>query len=379
MNELARLVLVAAVLLTLPLGSGFRASASSPIRVGILREQEQVTVRSDRPIELSDTSLQRIVLAPGSYEIRPSADAIEVSGSGRFVGVIRLAPAEGARLHVGNRTYRGLIEIRSTSAGRLTVVNELDLEEYLYGVLKMEVDPRWPAEALKAQAVAARTLALYSLGRYQREGYDVRATTETQVYAGVTAEDPRTTAAVEATRGEIMTFQDRPIFAAFHSDSGGHTESSEHVWGGRYVYLKGVPDPYSAGAPSQQWMVRLDLWVFEERLRRAGRSVAGIISIELAELSPSGRVQSVRITSATGTLTLKGTELRSILGAEHLKSTLFSVRLLPDEQPAVELRGRGAGHGVGMSQWGARGHALLGRGYQEILRYYYSGVSFETR
>ncbi|MBI2247435.1 MAG: SpoIID/LytB domain-containing protein [Armatimonadetes bacterium] len=379
MNELARLVLVAAVLLTLPPGSGFRASASSPLRVGILREQEHVTVRSDRPVELSDTSLQRIVLAPGSYEILPSADAIEVSGAGRFIGLIRLAPAQGARLHVGNRTYRGMIEIRSTPARRLTVVNELGLEEYLYGVLKMEVDPRWPAEALKAQAVAARTLALYSLGRYQREGYDVRATTETQVYAGVAAEDPRTTAAVEATRGEIMTFQDRPIFAAFHSDSGGHTESSEHVWGGRYVYLKGVPDPYSAGAGSQRWMVRLDLGVFEERLRRTGRPVTSIMSIELAELTPSGRVQSIRITSGTGTVTLKGTELRSILGADQLKSTLFSVRFRPDDPSAVEFIGRGAGHGVGMSQWGARGHALLGRGYQEILRYYYSGVSFETR
>ena len=361
------------LLLLVPPAPALRASAIS-IRVGILREQERVALQSDRLIELTDATLQRTVLAAGAYEVSAPGGAIEIAGVGRFEGPLRLIPAQGARLQIAGRPYRGIIEIRPTPAGRLTVINELDLEDYLYGVVKMEVDPRWPAEALKAQAVAARTLALYSLGRYQREGYDVRATTETQVYGGVAAEDARTTAAVDATRGVIITFAGRPIFAAFHSDSGGHTESSEYVWGGRYAYLKGVPDPYNT--PPQRWMASLDLAVLEDRLRRAGKFIGGIESIEVAETSPSGRAQSVRILSGAGALTVKSTELRSLFGADLLKSTLFSVRLV-DEQ--VEFVGRGAGHGVGMSQWGARGQALLGRGYQEILRYYYSGVSFDTR
>src|SRR5437867_1884521 len=139
--------------------------------------------------------------------------------------------------------------------------------------------------------VAARTLALQSLGRFASEGYDVRATTDTQVYGGISAEDPRTTAAVEETRGEIMTYEGRPIFAAYHSDSGGYTESSEVVWGGRYPYLQAVPDPYSTGAPNHEWIVRLEVPAFEERLRRAGRSVNGITGIEVAETTRSGRVE----------------------------------------------------------------------------------------
>src|SRR2546428_12314897 len=131
---------------------------------------------------------------------------MEVAGAGtRFENAIRLSPTEGGRLYIGIRPYRGLLELRRTASGRLTVINEVDLEEYLYGVLKMEVDPEWPAEGLKDQAVAARTLALQGMGRFGSEGYDVRATNDTQVYGGISAEDTRTTADVGDTRGESMT------------------------------------------------------------------------------------------------------------------------------------------------------------------------------
>jgi len=368
--------LAAAILLLalLPAGSA-RGAVSPTVRVGILREQERVVVMSDRPIEVFSAGA-RTVLAAAAYEITPSGSGVEIGGAGVFADPLRLAPAPGARLFVAIRPYRGLLEIRRTPAGRLTLINELDLEEYLYGVLKMEVDPRWPLEALKAQAVAARTLAISSLGRFQAEGYDLRATTDSQVYAGVVAEDPRTTAAVDATRGEIIVFQGRPIFAAYHSDSGGFTEGSEYVWGSRYPYLQGVPDPFTPAAP---WTVTLDLPAFEDRLRRAGKAVAGVSGIEVADLTPSGRAGSVRIVASSGTLTLRATELRALVGPEVLKSTMFTVRLLGDESPAVEFTGRGAGHGVGMSQWGARGQALLGKTYQEILRYYYTGVAIESR
>src|SRR2546428_12539124 len=154
-------------------------------------------------------------LAPGAYDFVARAAGIEVAGWGtQFETTIRLSPTEGGRLYIGIRPYRGLLELRRTASGRLTVINEVDLEEYLYGVLKMEVDPEWPAEALKAQAVAARTLALQGMGRFGAEGYDGRATTDTQVYGGISAEDPRTTAAVEDNRGGVMTIEGLPILSA---------------------------------------------------------------------------------------------------------------------------------------------------------------------
>jgi stage II sporulation protein D len=370
--QYAAALLTASLCLTTPT---LTRSAGAPIRVGILREQERVVIMSDRPIELRAGAAPR-ALDPAAYEIAASGSGLEIAGVGRVDSPLRLAPAAGARLYVAIRPYRGILEVRRTPAGRITVINEVDLEEYLYGVLKMEVDPRWPADALKAQAVAARTLALYSLSRFSSEGYDVRATTESQVYGGVLAEDARTTAAVDATRGQVLTYDGRPIFAAYHSDSGGHTESSELVWGGRYAYLRAVADPYSAAQP---WTVRVELSALEDRLRRAGRGVAGLKGVEVVEVTPSGRAGYVRITSAQGTVILRGTELRTIVGAETLKSTLFTVRVTSDEQPSAEFSGRGSGHGVGMSQWGARGQALLGRSYLDILRFYYSGVSVETR
>ena len=349
--------------------------ASTSIRVGVVREVNRVSIVFDRPVGLIAGPLVSLRLEPGAYDFVARAAGIEVAGAGtRFENNIRLSPTEGGRLYIGIRPYRGLLELRRTGSGRLTVINEVDLEEYLYGVLKMEVDPEWPADALKAQAVAARTLALQSMGRFASEGYDVRATTDTQVYGGISAEDPRTTAAVEDTRGEIMTYEGRPIFAAYHSDSGGYTESSELVWGGRYPYLQAVPDPYSTGAPNHEWMVRMDLPAFEERLRRAGRSANGITGIEVVETTPSGRVGLVRITGTHGVVTVKGTDLRAIMGATLLRSTLFIVRITPDEQPLVEFLGRGSGHGVGLSQWGARGMAASGRTYTEILKYYYTGI-----
>ncbi len=354
-------------------------SESQIIRVGVRREIERVVVMSDRPIALSAGTAAPVRVEPGAYEFAPTPTGVAAAGVGSFDTAVRLAPADGARLYLDIRPYRGVVELRRTAAGRLTVINELDLEEYLYGVLKNEVDPQWPAEALKAQAVASRTWALYSLNRFALEGYDVRATTESQVYNGVTAEDPRTTAAVDATRGEIMTYQGRPIFAAYHSDSGGSTESSELVWGGTsYPYLKGVADPYSVGAPRHEWTVRMDLATFENRVRRSGRMIANVTGIEVAEATPSGRAALLRVSGAHGVLLLKGAELRAVLGAD-LRSTLFTVRLVPDDPPQVEFQGRGNGHGVGLSQWGARGMAEAGRRYQEILSYYYSGIVFETK
>ncbi len=370
--------LVAVVLLTALAAPPLRASGSEMIRVGILREQDRVLISSDRPIEVAST-LARTALAPGSYEFVSAGRAIELTGGDRFDGIVRLSPTGGVRLSVGIRPYRGIIELRLTPGGRLTVINELELEEYLYGVLRMEVDPRWPGEALKAQAVAARTLALHSLNRFQAEGYDVRATTDSQVYAGVTAEDPRTTAAVDETRGGVMTYQGRVILSVYHSDSGGHTESSEYVWGGSYPYLRGVPDPYANDASGHEWLNRVDLPALEERLRRAGKPVSGITGVEGVEFSPSGRVLTVHLITGTGAVPVKATELRTILGSDFLRSTMFAVRLLPGEVAAVEFVGRGSGHGVGMSQWGARGQALQGRTYIEILRYYYTNVTVESR
>ena len=353
-----------------------RAQVPASIRVGIQWAVETATIGADGPVDVADVdSGRRETQEGGRLLVRPAGQGIDLGGQA-YGSAIRLQ-SRSAYLQVAGRPYRGLIEIRRTAQGRLTVINEVDLEEYLYSVVRSEMDPRWPAEALRAQAIAARSLALYSLGRFGAEGYDVRPTTDSQVYGGVVSEDPRTTAAVEATRGQIMRFDGRPVFAAYHTDSGGATENSEFVWGTVRPYLRGVADPYSRDAPNHEWTLRIDLATVEARVPRASRPAGALQRIEVASTSPSGRVMTLRLSSMGGVVEMRGTDFRNAVGVGVLRSTLFVAR--PVGGGAIEFAGRGFGHGVGMSQWGARGQAAAGRDAFEILRYYYSGVAIGPR
>jgi stage II sporulation protein D len=354
-----------------------RAQAPATVRVGLVLGADSAVIGSDGPIDVLDGDGSRQdTLGGGRLMARPTATGIELGGT-IYVGAVRLQPRAGL-LQLNARPYRGMLELRRTPQGRLTVINALDLEEYLYGVVRSEMDPRWPPEVLRAQAIAARSLGLYWAGRYAAEGYDVRATTDNQVYGGVAAEDPRSTAAVDATRGTVMTYGGRPVFAAYHTDSGGATENSELVWGSVTPYLRGVDDPYARDAANQghEWTLRLSLVDLEGRLQRAGRPVGGIQRLDVAATSPTGRVISLRVIGGAGVIEIRGTEFRIAIGANVLRSTMFTVRTAGD---AVEFAGRGFGHGVGMSQWGARGQALAGRDAVAILRYYYTGVTVGPR
>jgi stage II sporulation protein D len=362
-------------------GSSGPPAAAQPaggtvVRVGLLPAVDSATIGAEGPIDVVEVQTgRRETLEGGPLQAQAAAQGVALGGA-VYAAPVRLAARTGF-LAVNGRPYRGVLELRRSPQGALAVINEVDLEEYLYGVVRGEMDPRWPPAALRAQAIAARSLARYWAGRFAAEGYDVRATTESQVYGGVAAEDPRTTAAVDATRGLVMLHEGRPVFAAYHSDSGGVTESSEYVWGIARPYLRGVPDPYAQDAPTHRWTLRLELGEIEARLQRAGRAAGGLRRVEVAATSPSGRAMVVRLHTAAGTAEVRGTELRALLGAGALRSTLFDVQMAGEG--VVEFRGRGSGHGVGMSQWGARGQALQGRDHLEILRYYYTGVTVGAR
>lgn len=376
---------IAAVLSLVVTLCALLAAASSPtqaqppavVRVGLVVGVDAVTIGSDGPVDATEVDGGRQeTIEGGRLVARVGTAGIDVGGA-TYAGTVRLQPRAGF-LQVNGRPYRGLLELRRTPQGRLTVINELDLEEYLYGVVRSEMDPRWPPEALRAQAIAARSLALYWAGRYAAEGYDVRPTTDSQVYGGIAAEDPRATGAVDATRGIIMLYGSRPVFAAYHTDSGGATESSEFVWGSVTPYLRGVDDPYSKDAANQshEWTLRLGLADLESRVARAGRALSGLQRVEIAATSPTGRVTSLRLSGPSGVAEMRGPEFRIAVGANTLRSTLFVIRPAGE---AVEFAGRGFGHGVGMSQWGARGQALAGRDAAGILRYYYTGVTVGPR
>jgi stage II sporulation protein D len=350
------------------------------VRVGIVLDQPVLRLDADAPLRALDLlGGASAMLVGGPWDIVPAADGMGIGGS-VFRGIVRLTTPAGI-VRVNGQPYRGAIEIRRTPGGRLTAIDELDLERYLYGVIKGEIDPHWPAEAVKAQAVAARTLALHTLaefgGKFAGEGYTLRATTDSQVYLGMAGEDRGATEAVDATRGIVMLFRGEPIFAAYHSNSGGHTEDSENVWGAAHPYLRGVPDPYALDAPGAQWTARVPLSAIDAAIRRAGIALAGAAAVEPGRVTPWGRVVTLRIGDEAGRwLEMNANQFRLLLGPAVLRSTMFAISRAGND---VLFTGRGSGHGVGLDQWGARALALRGYTFEQILAYYYTGVTLERR
>jgi stage II sporulation protein D len=380
----SRLIAAGVALALLGLGGGARLSASAGepplVRVGVAVEQPAVRIEGDGPIAAVDLLVgSSALLIGGPWVFQPTATGMSILGT-TFGPAVRLTAQTGF-LRVNGVPYRGVIELRRTAAARVTAINEVDIEWYLYGVIKGEIDPHWPPEAVKAQAVAARTLALENLAsshvKYPAEGYQLRATTDSQVYLGVAGEDPAAIAAVEATRGLVATFHGDPIFAAYHSNSGGHTEDSENVWGTSHPYLRGVPDPFALQAPGSQWAARLPLSTIEEDLRHRGVDVAGLVSVEPGRVTPWGRAITVRLVEEGGkSEDLSANQFRLVLGASLIRSTMFT---MTREGAEMSFTGRGSGHGVGLDQWGARAMALQGYTFEQILSYYYTGISVERR
>lgn len=323
-------------------------------------------------------------------------------------GAVVFRPASGTALHLaGEGAYQGSLEVVPATGG-VSVLNELSLEEYVTGIA--EVPGRWPMEALKAQAVAARTYGLWEMGRgyWQRFGFDLCGTTSCQVYRGAEAargeEGRRWARAVRETAGEILVHEGEPILARYHASSGGQTLPNEVVYpdSGPRPYLRGVDDPADRVSPLHTWEVTFPRDHLESILGE-GIELRGV----LAGVEADPEAREVRIRTRGGELTLSGPRFRRVVSdvaprlfpedypaprpdglpmPMTLPSSRFTVEALPhpeDASPppeeadlpaAFRVSGRGYGHGVGMSQWGAKGRAEDGDDYREILAAYYGGL-----
>lgn len=350
------------------------------LRVGLAVKQRSVTVSlaGGKGTARTEGSKGASLAAGQSYDVRWQAGAFLV-GREKLRGeilIIRPSDKSDGGLALDGRRYRGALELRHRGAG-LTVVNIVPVDDYLLSVVPEEMPTDWPAEALKAQSVAARSFSLASRGRHASEGYDLCTTTHCQLYTGTAAEKTASTAAVRATRGEVLTYGGKPIEALFHTDSGGMTESSEDVWGSHVPYLRAVRDTPLGTMPWTKTVSTADL---EKKLAAKGHNIGRLRAIELSPLAvgraakdrtASGRVKAMTVTGTKGSVTLSGTAWRSLLG---LKSALFSAKLTKD---SVTFTGFGAGHGLGISQWGAKRLAETGKSYADILHHYYTGVTLQ--
>lgn len=308
-------------------------------------------------------------------DIRILQDQLLLNGQTIKADRLIIQPDTTGFIMVNGAPYRGYITLLKKNG--LTVINNIQVEDYLYGVVPKEMPSNWPAEALCAQSVAARTFALKNRKRHSEEGFDLCNTSHCQVYEGMSAEMRTTTEAVNNTRGEVLFYKGAIIDALFHTDSGGMTESSENVWGSSVPYLRAVTETQMQ---TQPWNRSISMASFVQKIEADGKILGTLREIRLSPLiigkgsedrTPSGRVRSMEFIGSKGCVILSGNDLRSMFS---LPSTLFHVGYGKSE---IIFNGYGSGHGLGLSQWGAKTLADQRKNYKDILFHYYTGVTLE--
>ncbi|WP_240732222.1 SpoIID/LytB domain-containing protein [Geobacter sp. FeAm09] len=366
-----RIFLVGFLIVTAFVASaGRRSHAALPadtIRVAIVKNAQGVTVDGDGLLAVRENGAAVAVRAPAS--VKAGRGEVLVDG----VACRRLVFSAASAVSINGKPYRGIAEISFGDKG-LVVVNELPLEDYLVGLINCEISSAWPIEAIKAQAVIARTYAVNRRESRRNALYHLESSVIDQVYNGCEIEDSRARRGVSETAGEVLTYNGAVIQAFYHSNCGGKTEAAENVWGASIPYLKGVDCQYCLLSPSSSWDQKLSLRELEDRLRAAGFRAAGLTDIRGGARNSRGRLKNVIALAQRGEVAIPGDQFRKAVGYGVIKSTNFTVRVANGD---AVFSGLGNGHGVGLCQWGAKQRALEGFSYAEILSYYYPGTELK--
>lgn len=327
---------------------------------------------------------------------------------------VRFSSTDNSIIRIDSKAYRGSAEFRTDANYKLTVINTLPVEEYLYGVVPKEMPSSWNSEALKAQAIAARNYAIKNIGKYKSQGFDLCTTQNSQVYGGYDAEQKTTNQAVDDTKGVLAYYDNNIAVLFYHSSSGGKTENAENVWSNPVAYLKGVEDTYSLGSPHDNWTYKISKEEVEKILKSKNNDIGELVNITIDKKSENGRVLELTFIGTLDSVMYKKESIRGLLGYSNIKSTYFDLDLnssqvnefnssadkfdiesifndlsavlnketqkgqdgiiftnSPDE---YVFRGKGWGHGLGLSQYGAKNMAEAGYTFDQILKHYFTGI-----
>ena len=340
------------------------------IRIGIILDEESVTIGSSRDFFVYDSAGKKLKLTKGTVSISCSQRGAQI-GKHNLSLPIRIEPSNGV-IFVNSKPYRGYLVLKK-SGKRINVINVLGIEDYIKGVLPKEVSCDWHTEALKAQAVISRAYAISNLNRHSAQGFDLCSTTHCQVYGGLGAETKKTNQAVSETNGEIVTYQGKPAQTVFHAACGGHTEDPKYIWGWKETppYLKGVKCRYCGKSLHTKWAQVLD-----ENFVRNKLKIGKIKSIKIKGKTSSGAAKQLEITHSNGRCVLNAYEFRLYVDAWKIKSHFFnSIKIKNDK---ICFNGKGWGHKAGLCQCGAKGMAEKGKTYSTILYHFYPGTKIET-
>src|SRR3972149_3107821 len=295
--------------------------------------------------------------------------------NGKNAGLpLRFYPS-GKTVILNGKPFRGAREVRREGSGFMAI-NEIHVDEYVAGIINNEISSKWHIEAIKAQAVIARTYALFQKEKRKGSLYDLTSTHMDQVYSGADKEDSSVYRAVRDTRGEVVTYDGSPALTVYHSNAGGATEEASEVWGEGYPYLESVESEYDESGPNYSWELSLTGDRIKDALTKAGYALFAVGSVRVEKKTGTGRAKTIIVEDANGeAFVMTGEDLRKAIGYAILRSTLFEVEKTSSGD--FRFRGKGSGHGVGLSQWGAKGMAEDGSGYKAILRHYYPGTKLK--
>ncbi|MFO0792677.1 MAG: SpoIID/LytB domain-containing protein [Candidatus Brocadiaceae bacterium] len=373
----------------------FVACAGIPISCQRGPSGVQEWVRDYRPV-MEKTPMVRVLLVNnvreaniaiyGSYQITGSLtniieqgqwlpkSTITINRDGISIGAkqygnseIRITSLRDGEIEVNNVRYRGEIKILQQVSNRFSVIEEVNLENFVAGVLGSEMPHSWNDEALRAQAVVIRTYVMYKRNEkrdnvYQLDMLDL-------AYRGLAGETPRINKLAEDTRGMVMTYNWNIFPAYFHSTCGGHTEDIRQVFGKESIPpLRGVVCNYCANTKYSSWRVEMNKSDIEKRLREANISVSNINTVKAIDQGTGIHGAMVEIIAADGGRDINANDFRLLVGANNLYSTSFSAK---SNGRSIAFSGRGYGHGVGLCQYGAQNMALKGFQWTDIVKYYY--------
>lgn len=348
------------------------------IRVAVVQNTSILKITTSGKMLISEvkTGGKFQLLVNEKYDIKPSEGKIIIAGKRLSSPVKLLTTKTSSRIKLGGHLYRGDVLLVARGKNKMDIIELLSIEEYLQGVLPYEMSPQWPLEALKAQAVAARTYAVKHL-RPDKD-FDITAGVEKQVYKGSGNTDPRILRAVSSTKGEVLKYGDTLLPAYFHSTCGGRTTAAFDIWGGTKLKpLKGVKDAYCSKSPNFKWEYSITKETLLKIIGDKQTGVKKIKSVSVYQKDKSGRALKIKIATDKGTVIIPAKDIREQTDPTKFKSTLISK--ISSSAKSYKFSGKGYGHGAGMCQWGAREMALKGKNYKQILKYYYPGVTITNK
>lgn len=358
----------------------FCFTVNGDVRCENSRNIRVLVMKSEQPLILGITGQYAVKDFLTKKNISISSDLngvrmLDQAGKLKIAGVsfpdqIEIHSLGTHRIKLNDRFYRGFLNVTRHQDGFLSIVNVVPLDDYLYGVLMKEVGEWWPAEALKAQAVAARTYAMYQMQTQAKQNFDVFNNQFSQMYGGANSENPRGNSAVDETRGQVLTYDNRIFPSFYHATCGGMTRPASDLWDISIPPLNGGVECQSCWfSPHYSWDASFSLSEIKQSLSNFLQDFTGpITNIEVSEVTPYHRVKKLILTDGSAQREVPSKNFRANLGSERVRSETFEIYIKGSE---ARLKGHGWGHGVGMCQWGALGMSIFRKKYTDILSFYY--------